>query len=409
MESEDIFSAADNIVSSYGSYLNLSANENVMSRTARHYLSTIVSDRYYFETTHKGYSDYPEFVAPGNTNFDTLADETRRIFGRMLGTSHVNLSPLSGIHAMMMILLSFTEPGEVVASLSPGDHGHFSTQTIVGRIARKSVFLPSTQDGNIDIRSLRAFTKEHSPRMIYIDAMSYQHPFNIRLIREVVDESTIIVFDASHTLGLIAGDAFPNPFDSGADIVCGNTHKTFPGPHRGIIFLKSKKLEEILDKNGSHLYSTVHGGTLLALAITVAEMNMYIKEYASHIVSNAHALQSSLKQYNLISPDIPLTENHQVHILMPNRETAIKFMKTLREQHIATHLCYGRSEGFFIRLGTQEITRRGMGKPEMSQIANVISKISKGNDCRSEIMKLNDNYKTIKYSFDEVRNYDEKY
>ena len=44
--------------------------------------------------------------------------------------------------------------------------------------------------------------------------------------------STTIMYDTAHVLGLI-GDYFQKPFEEGAEIVTGSTHKTFFGPQRG--------------------------------------------------------------------------------------------------------------------------------------------------------------------------------
>jgi hypothetical protein len=47
------------IIDEYEGYLNLTANENTMSLTAKKFLSTIISDRYYFQSDSEGYSDFP--------------------------------------------------------------------------------------------------------------------------------------------------------------------------------------------------------------------------------------------------------------------------------------------------------------------------------------------------------------
>lgn len=389
----------ENVVDEYESYLNLSANENSMSRTARKYLSSTVADRYYFESNNNGYSDFPDFVASGNQAFDDLLHKTKHSLGEMFEVGYVNLNPLSGIHAMFMVLLTLTKAGDTVASLSPQAHGHFSTATVINRIGRKSVLLP-VANGEVDITLLGTFIQETSSKMIYIDAMSYQQPFDIRAIRSAIPEDVIIVFDASHTLGLIAGGVFPNPFFEGADVICGNTHKTFPGPHRGIIFAKNQEIGDVITEKGSNLYSTVQAGTLLSLAVTVEEMRVYAKEYAAQIVNNAQTLQGDLLERGLIYTDSPLTNTHQVHIVRKDRDSAIKLMKDLKSHGVLTHVCYGDREGYYIRLGTQEITRRGMGPDEMHAIADIIKNITTVVCQIDEVIELNKRFDKIHYSFD---------
>lgn len=388
------------VIEEYEGYLNLTANENSMSLTAKKYLSTVISDRYYFEGDDEGYSDFPEFVASGNHAFDALINETKQTLNELFKAEYTNLYPLSGIHAMLMVLLSYTQPGEVVASLSPQAHGHFSTATVIERIGRKSVLLPVTEGGDVDTNALADFIDSHAPKMIYIDAMSHQHPFDLQPIRGIVGEEMIIVFDASHTLGLIAGGVFPNPFDNGADIICGNTHKTFPGPHRGVVFARNQGLGQVLDEKGGNLYSTVQGGTLASLAVTVAEMKVYIREYASSIVKNARSLQTYLVREGLIPASMPLTNNHQVHILKPNRVSAVELLKKLKAQGILAHMCYGHAEGYYVRVGTQEITRRGMNESEMEKIAILLRRIDDDEECKSDVIDLNKWFTAIHYSFD---------
>ena len=137
------------VIEEYEGYLNLTANENSMSLTAKKYLSTVISDRYYFEGDNEGYSDFPEFVASGNHAFDTLINETKQTLNELFKAEYTNLNPLSGIHAMLIVLLSYTQSGDAVASLSPQAHGHFSTATVIERIGRKSVLLPVNEDGDI--------------------------------------------------------------------------------------------------------------------------------------------------------------------------------------------------------------------------------------------------------------------
>jgi glycine/serine hydroxymethyltransferase len=51
------------------------------------------------------------------------------------------------------------------------------------------------------------------------------------------------MYDMAHVLGLI-GPHFQQPFDEGADIVTGSTHKTFFGTQRGIVSSRFQEHEE---------------------------------------------------------------------------------------------------------------------------------------------------------------------
>jgi len=42
----------------------------------------------------------------------------------------------------------------------------------------------------------------------------------------------------------LMGGQLQSPFNEGADIICANTHKTLPGPQKGLIVFKEKTLGE---------------------------------------------------------------------------------------------------------------------------------------------------------------------
>lgn len=57
-------------------------------------------------------------------------------------------------------------------------------------------------------------------------------------------------------------------------------------------------------------------------------------------------------------------------------------------------------QGFFIRLGTQEITRRGMKEADMEKIADFLQRGLSGYDLADEVTAFVNKYRTAHYSFD---------
>jgi len=53
-----------------------------------------------------------------------------------------------------------------------------------------------------------------------------------------------------------------------------------------------------------------------------------------------------------------------------------------------------------MRLGTQEVTRRGMKESDMFKIAVLLDKALKGENVKREILSLNRRFNKINYSFD---------
>jgi Glycine/serine hydroxymethyltransferase len=59
-----------------------------------------------------------------------------------------------------------------------------------------------------------------------------------------------------------------------------------------------------------------------------------------------------------------------------------------------------------IRIGTQEVTRLGMGKSEMSYIAELINNALKGKDVREEVKELKSQFSKIKYCYGDHKAYE---
>ncbi len=89
----------------------------------------------------------------------------------------------------------------------------------------------------IDVEETKKLIEEYRPELIIFgkSMVIYREP--VREISEFIKDmglDTTIMYDMAHVLGLI-GDNFQKPFEEGADLVTGSTHKTFFGPQRGVI------------------------------------------------------------------------------------------------------------------------------------------------------------------------------
>ena len=106
-------------------------------------------------------------------------------------------------------------------------------------------------------------------------------------------------------LGLIAGGEFQDPLREGATYLTGSTHKTFPGPQRGVILGNldaegEKKYWPAADRGvfpGSS--SNHHLFSLPALVVATREMKQYGCAYAAQTVRNAQALGRHLDELPL--------------------------------------------------------------------------------------------------------------
>src|SRR3954470_8750649 len=105
--------------------------------------------------------------------------------------------------------------------------------------------------------------------------------------------------DMSHFAGLVAGKAYPSPFEY-ADVVTTTVHKTLRGPRAAMIFSR-KDAREFPKKIDKAVFPGLQGGPHLnqiaAVAVALKEANTpAFKKYATQIVKNAAAFADELKK-----------------------------------------------------------------------------------------------------------------
>lgn len=387
-------------------FLHLTANESIMSETARKFLGSRLSERYYMGAGEDGKVDLGPLTGLGFPAVAELITEAEEASKEMLYASVVNLNCLSGVHAMMCAILATTEPGDIVMTVHHDHGGHFATQGILERVGRKQVFSEyNFETMQFDVEAIAKIFKETGAKAFYMDVSYYINPHNLREIREALGDEAIIIYDASHTMGLIMGQQFQSPLTEGADVVCANTHKTLPGPQKGMIAFKDDvlgtKANDII--NGC-LYSSPHTHHMIALATTILEMKKFGEEYAQQVIANSNALGKELEKLGYTvrrSNTGRFSENHQVHLMTATVGDYTKLYDNLYNNTITSNFDNPLGKGMFLRIGTQEVTRRGMKEAEMKTVAEFIHKSFQGQNCRDDVQKFNNAYRSVKYSFDE--------
>ncbi len=389
-------------------FLHLTSNEPFMSKTARAFAGSLLADRYYMGGGDDGMVDLGPFTTLGMPGVEKLITAAEEATKEMLGAAEVNLYCLSGVHAMMCAILSTTEPGDTVMTVHHDHGGHFATRGILARVGRKHVSTSYNFDTlSFDAEGIAKTFKESGAKAFYMDVSYYLNPHNLREVREALGEDAIIIYDASHTMGLIMGQQFQSPLKEGANVVCANTHKTLPGPQKGMIAFRDpelgKKANDII--NGG-LYSSPHTASMIALSTTILEMKEFGQDFATQIIANSNALGEALAKrgYDIRKANTGrYSENHQVHLMTEKIGDYKELWRKLYRNSINVNFDSPDvfHEGYFIRLGTQEITRRGMKEAEMEQIADFLQRGLRGEDFAKEVTAFIAEYQDAHYSFDE--------
>ena len=224
----------------------------------------------------------------------------------------------------------------------------------------------------------------------------------------------IIIYDAAHVLGLIAGKQFQSPLNEGALLITGSTHKTFFGSQRGIVISNTgeKDWREI-DKGafpGSS--SNHHLDTLAALSMATYEMMEFGEEYSKQIISNSKALGEKMYDcgFKVEAAEFGFTESHQLAINVSEFGGGDYIGRHLTDNNIILNMNLLPFEPLAnvknpagVRIGVQEMTRFGMKEDEMGIIAELLKKcIIDGKYVGDDAIEFRRQYQKVNYTFDEM-------
>ncbi len=270
----------------------------------------------------------------------------------------------------------------------------------------------------IDVEKTKDIVLKYKPVLLIFGKSMVIHKEPIKEIKEfLLDQKldSLIMYDMAHVLGLV-GPYFQDPFDEGADIVTGSTHKTFFGTQRGLIAsdfieseLKYKLWEAIENRTFPGSVSNHHLGTMLGLLAATYEMNYFKDKYQKKVISNAKAFAAALKDNGLKvagSPSISYTETHQV-IVEVGYSNGSEIAAKLEKNNIITNFqATAEEEGFTasgaIRMGVAEMTRFGMGENDFKKLAEYIAEIIlKDRNVKEEIINFRKHFLEMQFCFEE--------
>ena len=388
--------------------INLIASENVMSPLAELLYLNDLSGRYAEGTVGQRYYQGTKFV-------DVLEDALSRRFAKVLGASFVDVRPISGTIANLATYFALVPEGGVVASLPVKYGGHISHNTVGGlkALRLKAVDLPwDVENFNVDVDAARKVIEEKKPNLIILGASLYLFPHPVGKIAEIAKTvGAYVLHDSAHVFGLIVGGVFPNPLKEGAHVITTSTHKTFPGPQGGLIatVLGDEVNTQIQKAVFPMFTSNYHLHRYAATYVTLVEMETFGREYATRVVENAKALAEALSAEGItpVAERQGFTKTHQVAVDVSKFGGGDKVAALLEEANIIVNknaLPWDKSvlRPSGIRMGVQEMTRFGMGRDEMQEIARFIARVLRGEDpatVKREVTKFRKAFLEIKYGF----------
>ena len=376
---DELFGHIDRELERQNTTLQLIASENFASPAVLEASGSVLTNKYA-----EGYPGKRYYG--GNVHVDDVEDLARERVKALFGADHANVQPHSGANANMAVYQALLEPGDTVLGLSL-DHGghltHGSPVNASGILYNFVSYGVTKSDERIDYDELRDRAREHRPKLIVAGATAYPRIIDPAPFREIADEvGAMLMFDAAHIAGLIAGGVHPNPVPY-CDIVTFTTHKTLRGPRGGCILSTSEHARAI-DKA---VFPGSQGGPLehhiAAKAVAFREAaDPSFADYSRQIVANASALAAALAQhgFRMVSGG---TDNH---LLLVDLRTFDEELTGAVAQTVLDRAGITLNKNTVpddprspfvtsgVRIGTPSTTTQGMGEPEMAVIADLIAR-----------------------------------
>lgn len=371
-------------------WIQLIASENLASPAVMAATGSVLTNKY-----SEGYPGKRYYG--GNVVVDEIEDLARRRVCELFGADHANVQPHAGAIANMGVYQALLEPGDTILGLSLDHGGHLTHGSPVNFSGLQYNFVNygvTVSDERIDMDEVREKAREHKPKLIVAGATAYPRIIDPKPFREIADEvGALLMFDAAHIAGLIAGGVHPNPMPY-VDVMTFTTHKTLRGPRGGCI-LTTEEHAQAIDKA---MFPGLQGGpienSIAAKAVAFAEAKTEdFQAYARQIVTNAAALAEALagEGFRLCSGG---TDNHLLLVDLRTFDadlTGKVAQDTLDQAGISLNkntVPDDPRSPFVtsgVRIGTPAVTTQGMGEVEMSEIANLVARALRGRDDESAV------------------------
>ena len=315
----------------------------------------------------------------------------------------------SGAMANLFSFMSICKPGDtiIVPPASIGGHVTHHKPGCAGLFGLNIIEAPIDKDYyTVDVDQLRELALKERPKLITLGGSLnlFEHP--VSEVSSIAKEvGARLLFDAAHQCGLIAGKAWENPLDHGADLVTMSTYKSLGGPPGGVIVTNDPEIAKKIDGIAfPGMTANFDAAKSAALAVTMLDWQDYGKKYAAEMVLMAKTLASCLEDY-----DVPVffgalghTQSHQFAVLADKYQGGQEVSKLLRKSGflacgigLPVQDIEGDMNG--VRFGTPELVRWGMKAKNSNKLAGLIAKALKGHNVSDQVSEWRRTFNKIHF------------
>ena len=312
---------------------------------------------------------------------------TAELAAEVFGARHVEYRVGSGALANLYAFMATAKPGDriIVPPASIGGHVTHHAAGAAGLYGLEIHAAAVDPDRfTVDLDQLRLDARRLRPALITIGGSLNLAPHPVPEIRAIADEvGCPVLYDAAHLSGLIAGRAWQQPLDEGAQLVTMSTYKSLAGPAGGLILTNDADLARRIDGIAfPGLTANFDVGRCAALAVTLIDWQSHGRAYAAMMLETAEALAAALAGHGLPVWRTPagFTASHQLALLAAPWGGGQRLAKLLRRANL---LASGiglpaptvDDDMNGLRLGTNELARRGMTGADMAELAALVARV----------------------------------
>lgn len=354
--------------------VNLNPATNTMNPRAEAALASGLSSR-----TSLGYAGAKyEMGLEAIERIEVIAAE---LAAKVFGAPFVEVRVPSGAMANLYAFMACASPGDAII-VPPGSiAGHVTHHTpgAAGLYGLKVHEAPIDTDRyTIDVSALAALAERVRPKLISVGSSLNIHHHDVAGIRAVADAvGATVLFDAAHLSGVIAGGAWPSPFNQGAQLMTMSTYKSLGGPTAGLIMTTDPALAERIESIAfPGLTANFDAGNTAALAITLLDWVDHGDAYGKAMTDGAAALADALFQHGVpvAQFDGISTRSHAFAIdvrTYGGGQATAERLRTANLLSSAIGLPSGSDDG--LRVGTNELARWGVTTYDMATLAELIA------------------------------------
>jgi len=363
----------------------------------------------------RGLGARPSLGYPGD-KYETGLEAMERIeiiaaelAAEVFGSGFAEIRVGSGALANLYVFMATAKPGDVIIAPPAAVGGHVTHHGAGAAGLYGVVTHPAPIDEgaySVDLDALRADARRLRPKLITIGGSLNLFPHPIAQIRAIADEvGALVLFDAAHMSGMIAGHAWQQPLAEGAHVMTMSTYKSLGGPPSGLIVTNDADLARRLDAIAyPGLTANFDAGKSAALALTLLDWKVHGRAYARAMADTALALGRALADRGLpvFARDRGITTSQQFAIEAAAYGGGQAAAKRLRRANILAcgiglpiDPVAGDANG--LRLGTPEIVRWGMTPADMPELAGLIAAGLEGREVAADVTAFRGRFRRLHY------------